>query len=46
MKGPKSGWAGSLQQFKVSRDDLVFDDLPIVEYLSFIPIMEQATIQL
>jgi TusA-related sulfurtransferase/predicted peroxiredoxin len=37
---------GSLQPFKVKRQDLVFDDLPIVEYLTFMSIMEGADIHL
>jgi len=37
---------GSLQPFKVSRDDFIFDDLPIVEYLTFTSIMERADIHL
>lgn len=37
---------GSLQPFKVKREDLVFGDLPIVEYLTFMSIMEDSEIQL
>jgi len=37
---------GSLQPFKVRRQDLIFDDLPIVEYFTFMAIMEQAEIQI
>jgi len=37
---------GSLQPFKVKREDLIFDDLPIVEYLTFMSIMEEADIHL
>lgn len=37
---------GSLEPFKVSRDDLIFDDLPIVEYLTFMAVMGEADIQL
>lgn len=37
---------GSLQPFKVSREDLMFDDVPVIEYLSFMPIMETADVQL
>jgi len=37
---------GSLQPFKVKREDLVFDDLRIVEYLTFMSIMEEADIHL
>ncbi len=36
----------SMQHFKVKRDDLVFDDFPIVEYLTFMSIMEEADIHL
>ena len=37
---------GSMEPFKVSPGDLIFDDLPIVEYLTFMAIMEEADIQL
>lgn len=37
---------GSLQPFKVDREDFIFDDLPIIEYLTFMSIMEEADIQL
>ena len=37
---------GSLQPFKVRREDLLFDDVPIVEYLSFVRVLEDADIQL
>jgi predicted peroxiredoxin/TusA-related sulfurtransferase len=37
---------GSLPHFKVSREDLIFDDIPIVEYLTFMSIMAEADIQL
>ena len=37
---------GSMQPFKVKREDLIFDDLPIVEYLTFMSIMEEADIHL
>lgn len=37
---------GSMQPFKVRPEDLIFDDLPIVEYLTFVPLMEDADIQL
>jgi len=37
---------GSLQPFKVRREDFIFDDLPIVEYLTFMSIMEDAEIHL
>ena len=32
--------------FKVRREDLVFDDLPIVEYMTFVKVLEGADIQL
>lgn len=34
----------SLEHFKVSRDELVFDDLPLVEYLSFMALMKDADV--
>lgn len=37
---------GSMQPFKVTREDLIFDDLRIVEYLTFMSIMEEADIRL
>lgn len=37
---------GSLQPFKVSREDFIFDDLPVVEYFTFMSIMEAADVQL
>jgi predicted peroxiredoxin len=37
---------GSLQHFKVSREDFIYDDLPIVEYLTFMSIMEEADIHI
>ncbi|MDH3262094.1 MAG: sulfurtransferase TusA family protein [Acidimicrobiia bacterium] len=37
---------GSLQPFKVKREDLIFDDLPIVEYLTFMSVMERTDIHL
>lgn len=37
---------GSLPHFKVTRKELIFDDVPIVEYLTFMSIMEAADIQL
>ena len=37
---------GSMPAFKVRREDLIFEDLPIVEYLSFVPVLEDADIQL
>ena len=32
----------SMQHFKVQKDDLIFDDLPLVEYFTFMTVMEQA----
>jgi len=37
---------GSLEPFKVKPEDFIFDDLQIVEYLTFMSIMEEADIQL
>jgi predicted peroxiredoxin/TusA-related sulfurtransferase len=37
---------GSLQPFKVKKEDFIFDDLPIVEYFSFMSVMEEADVQL
>lgn len=37
---------GSLQHFKVNAENLIFDDLPIVEYLTFMSIMEASDIHL
>ncbi|MGI9649279.1 MAG: DsrE family protein [Acidimicrobiia bacterium] len=37
---------GSMQHFKVEPTDLIFDDLPIVEYLTFMSVMESADIHL
>jgi predicted peroxiredoxin len=37
---------GSLQPFKVNREDLIFDDLPIVEYLTFMSVMERTDLHL
>ena len=37
---------GSLQPFKVSKEDFIFNDLPIVEYFSFMSVMEDADVQL
>jgi predicted peroxiredoxin/TusA-related sulfurtransferase len=36
----------SMQHFKVSAEQLIFDDLPLVEYLTFMPIMAGADVQL
>jgi predicted peroxiredoxin/TusA-related sulfurtransferase len=38
--------APSLERFKVSADDLIFDDVPQVEYLSFIATMKDSDIQI
>lgn len=32
----------SMEHFKVRREDLIFDDLPIVEYLTFMAVMNRA----
>jgi len=37
---------GSLQPFKVKKEDFIFDGLPIVEYFSFMSVMEDADVQL
>jgi len=34
----------SMRHFRVSKQDLVFDDLPIVEYATFVQVMNDATI--
>ena len=36
----------SMEHFKVKREELIFDDLPIVEYFTFMSIMEKSDIQL
>ncbi len=36
----------SMEHFKVDKDDLIIDGLPMVEYLSIIAVMEQADIHL
>lgn len=36
----------SMEHFKVARDQLIFEDLRIVEYLTFMSVMEEADIQL
>jgi len=36
----------SMQHFKVKPDDLIFDDLPLVEYLSFMVVMREADVHL
>jgi len=37
---------GSMQHFKVAKEDLAFDDVPIVEYLTFMSVMKASDIQL
>ena len=37
---------GSMQPFKVTKEDLIYDDLPIVEYFTFMAVMEQADIHI
>lgn len=36
----------SMQRFKVKREELIFDGLPLVEYLSFMAVMEQADVHI
>jgi predicted peroxiredoxin/TusA-related sulfurtransferase len=36
----------SMQHFKVKPENLIFDDIPIVEYLSFMPAMKNATVHI
>lgn len=38
--------AGSMDHFKVEKKDLIFEDLPVVEYLTFMAIMEDADVSL
>ena len=38
--------AGSMEHFKVAPDELVYDDLPMVEYLTFMEVMAQSDVQL
>lgn len=38
--------AGSMDHFKVAKEDLVFDGLPLVEYLTFMAVMERADIHI
>lgn len=38
--------AGSMDHFKVHTEDLIFDDLPLVEYLTFMKVMEEADIHI
>ncbi len=37
---------GSMDHFKVAKNDLIFDDLPVIAYLTFMPIMAEADVQL
>lgn len=37
---------GSMQHYKVAKENLIFDDVPIVEYLTFMSVMKTADIQL
>jgi predicted peroxiredoxin/TusA-related sulfurtransferase len=37
---------GSLDHFKVKAEDFIFDDIPVVEYLTFMAVMEDANVQL
>lgn len=37
---------GSLDHFKVKSEDFIFEDIPVVEYLTFMSVMESATIQM
>lgn len=36
----------SMQHFKVTEDELIFDDVPVIAYFAFMAIMEQADIHL
>lgn len=36
----------SMEHFKVAKGDLVFDDLPLVEYFTFMAVMEQSDIHI
>jgi predicted peroxiredoxin len=36
----------SLQHFKVAKENLIFDGLPVVEYLTFAAVMEQADVHI
>ena len=38
--------AGSMDHFKVDKEDLIFDDLPLVEYLTFMKVMEESDIHI
>jgi hypothetical protein len=35
-----------MQHFKVKAEDLIFDNVPVVEYLTFIAAMKNATIHI
>ena len=37
---------GSMDHFKVKKEDLIFDDLPIVAYFTFISVLEKADVSL
>lgn len=37
---------GSMPHFKVKKKDFIFDDLPVVEYLTFMSVMQEADIHL
>ena len=37
---------GSLDHFKVSREDFIYDDFEVVEYLTFMSVMEDADIHI
>jgi hypothetical protein len=32
----------SMQHFKVRKEDLIFDELPLIEYFTFMTVMDQA----
>lgn len=36
----------SMEHFKVAKEDLIFDDLPLVEYFTFMAVMEQSDIHI
>jgi predicted peroxiredoxin len=36
----------SMQHFKVKRDDLIFDDVAVVEYLTFMAVMQQTDVHI
>lgn len=38
--------APSMERFKVAGEDLIFDDIQVVEYLTFMAVMEQAGINM